>query len=151
MVEVAEDYRVTVRKPRPTDQGFVADSWVRNVLQADRKLVRSVVNQQVDRLLDDQAVRLLIAHEPGQTDQILGWLAYTPLPRAIVVHFAYVRERIRRKGIGRALLREATANQTSVPRLGLHYTMRGPDAASLLDGRYRDAIKMDLTEFLGET
>lgn len=143
-MEVADRYAVELRKPRPTDQGFVADSWVRNALQGDRRAVRSEVNRIVDRLLDDEAVRLLIANEPGQTNTILGWLAYTPLPSGLVVHFAYVRDRARRRGIGGQLLARALEGR----QRKIFYTGRGPDAKWLAE-RYRDAIVMDMAEFLG--
>ncbi len=145
-MEVADRYAVELRKPRPTDQGFVADSWTRNALQGDRKLVRSEVNRTVDRLLDDEAVRLLIANEPGQTNTIVGWLAYTPLPSGLVVHFAYVRERARRRGVGGQLLGRALEGR----QRKIFWTMRGPDAKWLAE-RYRVAIPMTLTEFWGET
>ncbi len=106
---------------------------------------RGDINSTIDRLLDDQAVRLLIAAEPTRTDVILGWLAYTPMPGSRCVHYVYTRERMRRRGIAAALVRKAFPRDTGK----LVHTMRGPDCDSLLI-RYPATIYLPVTEFLGE-
>lgn len=145
----AADARVFIRRPRPTDQGYIASTWadsitLGNVRWDKKRAARSGLNVVIDRLLDDPAVRILIASEPTKTDAILGWLCYTPLPASRVVHYVYVREKIRHRGIGAALYRKAWPED----RGKLVYTMRGPDAESLVQ-RYRDAIYLPVEEFLG--
>jgi GNAT superfamily N-acetyltransferase len=140
VTEVAID----IRKPRPTDQGYIASTWVDSMATA-KQGPRSDLNRMVDRMLDDQAVRLLIACEPTKTDVILGWLAYTPMPGSRIVHYVYTRDRMRRRGIAAALVRHAFPRDIGK----IVHTMRGPDADSLAR-RYRDTIHLPLTEFLGD-
>jgi GNAT superfamily N-acetyltransferase len=148
MIEITDcvDYRVYIRRPRPTDQSYIAATWVSSLIQV-RGNTKSESNAIVDRMLDDPAVRLLLAVEPGSIDTILGWICYTPMPRAQVLHYVYVRDKLRGRGIARALHDKAWAQ--SHPTSRLVYTMRGPDADRLLD-RWPQAIQLPVTEFLGE-
>lgn len=117
------------------------------MLTADRKLGKSEANTLVDRMLDDAQVKLLVAHEPGQPETIVGWIAYTPMPRTMVLHYAYVRDRARRRGVAETLWMEA---RTQGERLGLGkivYTMRGPDADALLTS-HPSAIYLPIEQFL---
>lgn len=146
MIVQTDDLQVLIRRPRPTDQGFIASTWV-DSMTSRRAGERSQANHMVDRLLDDPAVRILIAAEPTRTDVILGWIAYTPLPASRVIHYAYVRDRMRHRGIARKLLEEAFGQAMGVCRIML--TMTGPDTESLAC-KYPSAIMMmDLEEFLG--
>lgn len=141
----ARDYRVYIRRPRPTDQSYIASTWVSSLSQV-RGTPRSEANALVDRMLDDPAVRLLLAVEPSSIDTILGWLCYTPMPRAQVLHYVYVRDKLRDRGIARALYNKAWSQAHVSSKLV--YTMRGPDADRLLS-RWPSATHLPVTEFLG--
>ena len=145
-IEQAADALVFIRRPRPTDQSFIASTWVDSMKLGTKRSThpRAGLNATVDQLLDDAAVRLLIASEPSRQDVILGWICYTPMPGSRIIHYVYVRERMRRRGIAAALYRKAFPRDVGK----LVYTMRGPDAESLAK-RYRDAISMPLEDFLG--
>jgi GNAT superfamily N-acetyltransferase len=144
MIEITDcvDYRVYIRRPRPTDQSYIAATWVSSLIQV-RGNTKSESNAIVDRMLDDPAVRLLLAVEPGSIDTILGWICYTPMPRAQVLHYVYVRDKLRGRGIARALHDKAWSVDTGK----LVHTLRGPDADSLL--KRFPAIHLPITEFLG--
>ena len=136
--------RVFVRRPRPTDQGYIASTWAKSMTGGKRTPETAWLNTIIDRMLDDPAVRILVASEPSKTDQIVGWLCYTPMKSTLIVHYAYTREPRRRQGIIKALLEHAMPGRKTIA-----YTMRGPDAESLAT-RYPAAIKLDLHEFLGD-
>ena len=142
------DLMIFIRRPRPTDQGFIASTWVDSMMFGQKggpKHPRSGANVLVDKMLDDPAVRLLVASEPAKTDVILGWLCYTPLPKTLVLHYIYVRDRMRHRGIARQLLIQANRNGWSK----LAYTMRGPDADGLLE-KNPGAVYVPIDEFLGD-
>lgn len=148
MIEITEarDYRVYIRRPRPTDQSYIASTWVNSLIQV-RGNTKSESNALVDRMLDDPAVRLLLAVEPSAPDTILGWICYTPMPRAQVLHYVYVRDKLRTRGIARELYNKAWSMSHVSSKLV--YTMRGPDADRLL-ARWPSAMLLPVTEFLGE-
>jgi GNAT superfamily N-acetyltransferase len=139
----ARDYRVYIRRPRPTDQSYIASTWVNSLIQV-RGNTKSEANALVDRMLDDPAVRLLLAVEPSSIDTILGWICYTPMPSSRIIHYVYVRDKLRLRGIASALYRKAWP----VDKGKLVYTMRGPDSDRLLE-RWPSAISLPVTEFLG--
>lgn len=143
VITEARDYRIYIRRPRPTDQSYIASTWVNSLIQV-RGNTKSESNALVDRMLDDPAVRLLLAVEPSSMDTILGWLCYTPMPSSRIVHYVYVRDKLRLRGIASALYRKAWP----VDKGKLVYTLSGPDADAL-HKRWPDAIHMQITEFLG--
>ncbi len=150
-VVTVQDLDILIRRPRPTDQGYIASTWVHSIGRGTANPKepghrRTSLNITVDRMLDDQAVRLLIAAEPTRTDIILGWMAYTPMPGSRIVHYVYTREKMRRRGIAGELVRKAFPLHGAAK---LVYTMRGPDHDSLAL-KYRDAIHMTVREFLGD-
>ena len=145
MIVEIDNARIAVRPPRPTDQSYLAATWVTSLVTHSKANTRGETNRLVDRLLDDASVRILIACEPTNTDKIDGWICYTPTPRALVLHYAYVRDKMRRRGIGRAMLAKAMGTKTSTK---LAYTMTGPTASALL-ARWPDAVHVPIREFLG--
>ena len=110
---------------------------------ASAEITRSELNDIIDRLLDDESVRVRIACEPTRQNMILGWVCYTPTPKMMVLHYLYVREKMRRRGVAGQLMREAY----QFGQGKLVYTMRGPDAAWLI-AKNREAVMMDVKEFL---
>ena len=146
MIAAVDNARVFIRRPRPTDQGFIASTWADSITNGGRER-KGPINVTIDRLLDDPAVRILVASEPADTNVILGWLVYTPLPARLIIHYAYVRGRMRRRGIMTALINKATNGQPKARPIAL--TMRGPDT-EVLAARYRDTIMMSMRDFLGD-
>lgn len=150
MIAHVDNMSVFIRRPRPTDQGYIASTWVDSITLGNRagrgeRRPRSDANVIVDRLLDDPAVRILVAAEPTRTDLILGWICYTPMPASKIVHYIYVRDKQRRRGIASALLRKAFEGKAGK----FVYTMHGPDTDAIVEG-YRDTIFLPIEDFLRE-
>ncbi len=150
-VTTPDDLRTVIRRPRPADQSFIAATWVKSLMMADRGLVKSDTNKLVDRLLDDPATRVLVACEPINEDALHGWICYVPAPRLLVVHYVYVRDRVRTRGVARTLVAAARghASVSAGTASKTVYTMRGP-AIGWLARKYPAAISMDIRDFLGE-
>lgn len=139
----AADYAVVTRKPGATDQGYVASTWTQSLMKADPTARRHVVDILVDRMLDHDGVRVLLACEPTNVSTILGWICWSPVRTIRLVHYVYVRGNLRDRGIARAL-RHAAELDDARP---LVFTMRGPCAKSLLR-KYPTAIESPIGEFL---
>lgn len=138
----AKDSQVYIRRPRPTDQSYIASTWVNSLIQV-RGQTKSESNAIVDRMLDDPSVRLMLAVEPTAINTILGWLCYTPLSKAFAVHYVYVRDKMRRRGIATAMMARANNEDRK-----LVWTMRGPEANWLIE-KHKRAVYLSVSEFLG--
>ena len=103
IVETSDDYRVLLRRPRSSDQSYVASTWAHSLRSTGRAGVGKP-DALIDRMLDNSAVKVMLAVEPSDDERILGWIAYTAMPRAIIVHYVYVRDKVRGRGIAHALL-----------------------------------------------
>jgi GNAT superfamily N-acetyltransferase len=94
----------------------------------------------IDRLLDRADTRALVA---DTADRIVGWLVWTPIPGAPVLHYVYVRASERRHGVARALADRAGLD-TSSPVV---YLFGGPDRRWLLQKAPR-SVSMSADNFL---
>lgn len=65
------------------------------------------------RLLCSSIARLLVAEDPTEPGTAAGWLLHTPTAPPII-HYAYVRDRHRRRGCARALLAAAGQHQAKL-------------------------------------
>lgn len=97
---------VSIRGPRPTDQSYIANSWVSSIAgpRGQWGAKERTLNTQVDRLLDDPRTKLLVAVEPDDDDRIVGWVAFARIPGARVLEFLLVRKQRRGEGIAKQLL-----------------------------------------------
>ncbi len=143
------DMPARVRGPRPSDQAYISATWVNSMSLAreykgqKRSQARAFLAPLVDRLLDRGDVAAIVAHASDDPERILGWLVYSPIPRAPVLHYVYVRGECRTHGVGRSLV--DAANLAAAPRLV--YTLLGPAAAWLLKKR-SDAVHLSIERFL---
>lgn len=138
MIAAAPSRAIEIRPARPDDQAFVGATFAE---QLERGHHRDA-NRIVDRILDSESVRVLIAADPD-TGRIVGWLAYAAIPRVRAVLFAYVRSKLRLQGVVRELAEEAWPGST---RPWVHAGLRGSSTKSLLQ-RFA-ATEMDLGELL---
>lgn len=134
---------LVIRSPKMSDQAYVASTWTQSLLTADRKLTKSDVNTTIDRVLDDPEARVILACEPTRYDVIIGWLCYTLTPTSRVIHYVYVRDKMRRRGVASQLYRKAFPRDAGK----LVYTFRGPDSSALLKV-WPYAVHLPIQEFL---
>jgi hypothetical protein len=78
-----------------------------------------------------------------ETDTIMGWLCYSPMPAVRCVHFVLVRANMRDKHVARSL-RVVAGLDDERP---LIWTLRGPCAKSLM-AKYPAATHLPVEEFL---
>lgn len=96
-------------------------------------------------MVDHPAVKVAVAADPGSSDDLLGWVAYTDTRVAKVIHGIYVRLRYRDRKVARALLQVAGLHDARP----LLYTLPGPCSKSLLGkAQYQTAALMSAGEFL---
>ena len=136
--------RVLIRKPRPSDQGYVASTWIQSLCKADASAREGIVGLLIDSVLDHPNVSCLLACNPDEPRAIYGWLVWSPMRAIRLIHFAYVRGALRDRGIAAALRTAAQLDDNERP---LVYTMRGPAHKSLAR-KYPHAIEQPIGEFL---
>lgn len=96
MIAAAPSRALTIRPARAEDQAFVAATFAEQLSRGNHDAPNAIV----DRVLDADATRVLVATENGR---IVGWLAYAAIPRVRAVLFAYVRRQARGEGVAREL------------------------------------------------
>lgn len=133
-----------IRQPKPSDQGYVASTWVESLCKADVTARKGEIGRLVDQVLDHANVKCLLACDPGDPARIHGWIVWSPMKAIRLVHFVYVRGALRDRGIAGALRAAAGLDDHQRP---LVYTMRGPHWKSLA-AKYPTAIEQPIKEFL---
>ena len=117
----------------PQDQAFVAATFAEQLSRGGR----TDANATVDRVLDSDVTRVLIAVEQGR---IIGWLAYAAIPRVRAVLFAYVRRPRRMQGIARELADAAWPARTGA---WVHAGLCGGSTKTLLARFPATAMKLE--------
>jgi GNAT superfamily N-acetyltransferase len=110
-----------IRKAAAHDQRYIASTWWHSMLGRNRApRIRRRINAQIDRVLDDMTTRCLVA--TNGRDRILGWLVYADAPIGRVIHYLYVRDDERERGVGSRLMAAAWPGSTA----RVVVTMKGP-------------------------
>jgi GNAT superfamily N-acetyltransferase len=112
-----------IRPGRADDQAFVAATFAEQLARGHHH----DSNATVDRVLDSSMTRVLVACDGGR---IVGWLAYSAIPRVRAVLFAYVRRQARGKGVARELVDAAWPNRVGA---WVHCGLRGGSTRELLE------------------
>lgn len=133
-IQLDPDTRIAIRPATVDDQSFVAATF--------RHHLRINGDRTVNRVLDHDTTRVLLAVEPETPRTILGWLCFALLPGVRLIHFAYTRKPMRRRGIQTALVK--TAWPTGRP--SYVYTIDGDFTRQLLKSHV--AVKLPLDEAL---
>lgn len=133
---------IHLRAPVAGDQAYIASTLVSSLGMADNAMSGHERGLIADRLLDKAGVRLAVASDITNTSRILGWICYSPMPIASVLHYVYVRNQARRQGIATALAHYASLTDGRP----IVYTLAGPSSSWLLE-RYH-AAHMPIAEFL---
>lgn len=136
MIAAAPSQALTIRPARADDQAFVAATFAEQLERGHHQDANAIV----DRVLDSDATRVLVATENGR---IVGWLAYAAIPRVRAVLFMYVRRQARTRGVARELVDAAWPTGLGA---WVHGGLRGGSTRALL-GRF-PAHGMDLSELL---
>lgn len=130
---------IILRPPRARDQGYVCSTWWRNVRPQPRP-------ETLNAILDHETTKLIVAGCHGDPDFVAGWICWSLLGKAPLLHFVYVRAgkrgNYRGQGVARALVTAAGLDLTRP----IAYTMPGFEAASLLE-RFR-GVHIPVEQFL---
>lgn len=117
---------VQFRPPVAGDVKCVLDNWLRayrtspwaGCVTNDQYF--DVYHETIRQLLE-RGAKLVVACNKSDPDHVLGWSCWEPLDSGHVVHFVYVKEGLRRRGLGKELVyRTCTAN----PQSSWFYTFR---------------------------
>lgn len=135
MISAALERSLEIRPALPEDQAFVSATFAEQLSRGGAHDANAIV----DRVIDSDATRILIALEHGR---IVGWLAYAAIPRVRAVLFVYVRKNNRLGGIAHELASVAW------PRGGawVHAGLRGSSTKSVL--QKFQATQMSLEDLL---
>ena len=98
-----------------TDKGCVYSDWLKSykTFSYFAKRIRPNIffaghHKIIDHLMTKPSVKVVIACDKEDTDQIFGWMAYEPRQdKRAMVHFVYVKGPFQRMGIGTALFQNA--------------------------------------------
>jgi ribosomal protein S18 acetylase RimI-like enzyme len=135
------DLAVLIRRPRPSDQAYVAATWANSLCEGDRSLGKRDANKLVDRMIDRDDMRITLAVEPSKPEKILGWIATSRMGDRTFLHYVYSRDKMRRRGV-------ATALWSAVRGIGkVLYTMRGPEYRWLAE-KHPGAIHIPVEDYL---
>lgn len=98
-----------LRAPRPGDMPFILDSWQRSFSRSPfagvvpnskwMETARTLVSALLAR-----GAKLVVACNPEDEDQILGWACAEEDDRKCVVHYVYVKDPYRKDGLSTELL-----------------------------------------------
>ena len=141
--EPTADQGIHIRGAAPADQAFIASTWVSSLGMLEHPRASFERGQLVDRVLDKAGVAVSVACELGDRGRILGWLCHSPMPSVSCLHYLYVRNQVRRRGIGSAL---AVSTGLDLGR-PVVYTLLGPSASWLL-AKHPGATHLPIEEFL---
>lgn len=143
-----------IRAARPTDQAYVASTWVQSMLSMERGRPSKTSRAHrllIDRMLDRPDVKLAIACNPDDQNAIVGWLCFTRMVSADIIaapryvcHFCYVRDGFRRRGTMRALM-----DASGIPLSPLIYTFVGPTTKQMERTMLENAQYITPATFLG--
>lgn len=126
-----------IRPMQRRDAAFIHDSWLREMAadlqipkeDGPRRKFWQVHAPRLRALVARPDTRVIVAHEPGQPDNLVGWVAFTGPDR---LHFVYVRGGFRRGGVARHLLEAAQLPRETTCT---HYTAVGFNRIARMFGR----------------
>ena len=132
----------------PSDKDFILSSWARSFMRSQDtgpipiELYFETYRQVIEHVLTRPRVRIHVAVDPDMEApfEIHGYIVAEPGPfrkgvrdvEKPAVHFLYVKETRRRKGLATSLMRAAQVD----PRQPFFFTFRTPDARALVRACY---------------
>ncbi len=131
---------VGIREGEPKDAAFVLDSWLMSFRSShfsgpiSFKRYRAVYTEEVTDLVTRDRATVNVAYNRHDPAQIFGFLCFESGHRHPVLHYIYVKQAFRNRGIGKLLTDDAGINL----RRRFFYTYRTPLAHDLTkrDGKF---------------
>lgn len=117
---------IGLRHALAADMDYIEATWLRAFVAdgigiggMDREVLFRFHRQVIRRLMRQHTT--VVAYDPSDSRVILGFVCGDDYPSAAVIHFAYVRRRLRLKGIARAMM-EHLGWTPGKPIMGTHQT-----------------------------
>lgn len=99
---------IQLRSKRDDDRGFIYKNWLRSYRDSEGWVSNTVYywhqHRIIDRLWNDPGVVWLVAVSQADPTHIYGFLCGEQTDAGFVVHYVYVRQVFRRKGVATALV-----------------------------------------------
>jgi len=99
---------IRVRPAGANDVKFITNSWLESYRDAPfpRNCPNSIYYHYQHKLLEQLIPRsyTLVAVNPSETDQILGWICAEHVAETLIVHYVYIKGVFRKQGVASALL-----------------------------------------------
>lgn len=117
---------IRVRRMEAADKNFILNSWLksyRNSPAVDRMENPSYFHEQskvINDLLDNCPV--LVASDPKDPSNIFGYLVYQFIEGTFVLHYIYVKQVFRNKGVGKYLIAKAGHQVGEAVAIYTHHT-----------------------------
>lgn len=115
---------ILIRHAGPDDQNYVIATWLHHFKSNSyfAKRIRHAVyydrqHRVISTILSRTRTQVLIAHPEGEPEVILGFLVSEDLTTYHSIHFAFVKEELRRMGIAKKLVTHAGIDPD-----GAHFT-----------------------------
>lgn len=106
------------------DEKLIVDSWLRSYANSsvakdiDRAAYYHRQKQVIESLLSRCDV--IVAHSPGDIDQVFGWVCFDPRGLEPIVHYVFVKAPMCGFGIGRELMALAVPGWPNAPAWTSH-------------------------------
>lgn len=121
-----------VRPARESDAAFIIDSWKRSYepRNVDVDHYRVEMTRTIRRLIGRPDSDTLVAYDPSDDDHLVGFACFTNYGARAELHYIYVKQDFRGKGIARRLLDGVNVTSytflspTARPRKGWRFTPR---------------------------
>ena len=103
---------VKIREAKQEDYPFIRLTWFESFrpysyLRDQRAFIQKAVLRTMIQAILKRSI-VLVAHDPSDTDLILGWLCWEPQVDKDVLHYAYSKGSFPRQGIFKQLLTHAS-------------------------------------------
>lgn len=129
---------VLYRDLEPGDVSFVLDSWIKSFRDSPYAGVIpnhrffDITHEVIEELLA-RGAKVEVAAAKHDPTRILGWVCYEPVNGGLAVHYLYVKDPFRLRGLGKTLLERRDVTQENGSKF---YTFRTRAAAYFPDWRH---------------
>lgn len=131
---------VRFRPMLPDDVNFVKDSWLKSFRDSPwagvvpNNLYTDTTNEAIEQLLA-RGAKVEVVSAAHDDNKILAWCCSEPVINGVAVHYVYVKDPYRRKGLASALL-ERARGKAECERPRCLYTFRTRPAQYFRDWQH---------------